>query len=154
MKPKVRIQPVELGGAVIQYATLHNAEFVIKNKIGLGAVVQIIRSGDVIPKVEKVIKPAKTIKMPPSNIEYKWNSTKKDLILINASENEIVKLKLIEDFFKKLSVVGLGRGNIKRIIDAGFDSIFKIINMSIDFMKVEGFLKILWQQKYNSIHQD
>ena len=154
LKPKVRIQPVELGGAVIQYATLHNAEFVIKNKIGLGAVVQIIRSGDVIPKVEKVIKPAKNIKMPPSNIEYKWNSTKKDLILINASENEIVKLKLIEDFFKKLSVVGLGRGNIKRIIDAGFDSIFKIINMSIqDFMKVEGFKNTMATKIYNSIHQ-
>ena len=36
LKPKVQIQPVKLGGAVIQYATLHNAEFVIKNKIGLG----------------------------------------------------------------------------------------------------------------------
>ena len=68
LKPKVRIQPVELGGAVIQYATLHNAEFVIKNKIGLGAVVQIIRSGDVIPKVEKVIKPAKNIKMRRFNL--------------------------------------------------------------------------------------
>ena len=62
LKPKVQIQPVKLGGAVIQYATLHNAEFVIKNKIGLGALVQIIRSGDVIPKVEKVIKQAKTSK--------------------------------------------------------------------------------------------
>ena len=60
LKPKVQIQPVKLGGAVIQYATLHNAEFVIKNKIGLGALVQILRSGDVIPKVEKVVKPAKT----------------------------------------------------------------------------------------------
>ena len=49
----VQIQPVNLGGAVIQYATLHNAEFVIKNKIGLGAVVQILRSGDVIPKLKK-----------------------------------------------------------------------------------------------------
>ena len=81
LKPKVQIQPVKLGGAVIQYATLHNAEFVIKNKIGLGAIVQILRSGDVIPKVEKVIKPAKTVKMPSSKYKYKWNSTKKDLII-------------------------------------------------------------------------
>ena len=95
LKPKVRIQPVELGGAVIQYATLHNAEFVIKNKIGLGAVVQIIRSGDVIPKVEKVIKPAKTIKMPPSNIEYN-EFNKKDIILINASEMKLLDLNLLK----------------------------------------------------------
>ena len=38
--------------------------FVIKNKIGLGAVVQIIRSGDVIQKLRRVIKPALNIKMP------------------------------------------------------------------------------------------
>ena len=64
LKPKVQLQPVELGGAEIRFATLHNAEFVIKNKIGIGAVVQLIRSGDVIPKVQKVIKPAREGKMP------------------------------------------------------------------------------------------
>ena len=154
LKPKVQIQPVKLGGAVIQYATLHNAEFVIKNKIGLGAVVQIIRSGDVIPKVEKVIKPAKTIKMPPSKYKYKWNSTKKDLILLNAEDNDIVKLKRIEDFFNKLDVVGLGRGNIQRIMNSGFKTIPKILTMSIqDFMKVEGFKEKMATKVYNSIHE-
>ena len=84
-----------MGGAVIQFATLHNAEFVIKNKIGIGALVQIIRSGDVIPKVEKVVKPATTIKMPSTEYKYKWNSTKKDLILIDADKNEVVIMKII-----------------------------------------------------------
>ena len=40
--------------------------------------------------------------MPPSKYEYKWNSTKKDLILLNAEDNDIVRLKRIEDFFNKL----------------------------------------------------
>ena len=154
LKPKVQIQPVKLGGAVIQYATLHNAEFVIKNKIGLGAIVQILRSGDVIPKVEKVIKPAKTIKMPSSEYKYKWNSTKKDLILLNAEDNDIVRLKRIEDFFNKLDVVGLGRGNIQRIMNSGFKTIPKILTMSIqDFMKVEGFKEKMATKVYNSIHE-
>ena len=113
LKPKVQIQPVKLGGAVIQFATLHNAEFVIKNKIGLGAVVQIIRSGDVIPKVEKVVKPASNIKMP-TEYKFKWNSTKKDLILLNFDDNEIVKLKKMDDFFNKLDVSGLGRGKYSK----------------------------------------
>jgi NAD-dependent DNA ligase len=153
LKPKVQIQPVKLGGAVIQYATLHNAEFVIKNKIGLGAVVQILRSGDVIPKVEKVIKSASKIKMP-DEYQYKWNSTKKDLILLNAQDNDIVKLKQFDDFFSKLDVVGLGRGNIQRIMDAGFKTIPNILTMSIDdFMTVEGFKEKMANKIYNSIHE-
>ena len=154
LKPKVQIQPVKLGGAVIQYATLHNAEFVIKNKIGLGAVVQILRSGDVIPKVEKVVKPAKTIKMPASNYKYKWNSTKKDLVLVDAGDNDIVKLKVMDDFFNKMDVVGLGRGNIQRIMNAGYKTIPKILTMTIqDFMSVEGFKEKMATKIYNSIHE-
>jgi NAD-dependent DNA ligase len=152
LKPKVRIQPVKLCGAVIQYATLHNAEFVIKNKIGIGAVVQLIRSGDVIPKVEKVIKPAKTVKMPSSEYKYEWNSTKKDFILINPEENETVRMKLIDDFFSKLDVVGLGRGNIQRIINSGHDTTAKIIKMTHeDFMEVDGFQEKMSTKIYNSI---
>ena len=155
LKPKVQIQPVKLGGAVIQFATLHNAEFVIKNKIGLGAIVQIIRSGDVIPKVEKVIKPAKKIKMPTfDHGEYKWNSTKKDLVLLNAGDNDIVKMKMFDDFFNKLDVVGLGRGNIQRIMDSGFNTIPKILTMTIgEFMQVEGFKEKLSTKIHNSIHE-
>ena len=154
LKPKVQIQPVKLGGAVIQYATLHNAEFVIKNKIGLGALVQILRSGDVIPKVEKVVKPAKTIKMPPSQYKYKWNSTKKDLILINAQDNDVVRLKTMDDFFNKLDVVGLGRGNVQRIMNAGYKTIPQILTMTIpNFLEVEGFKEKMATKIYNSIHE-
>jgi DNA ligase (NAD+) len=152
LKPKVQIQPVKLGGAVIQFATLHNAEFVVKNKIGIGALVQIIRSGDVIPKVEKVVKPATTIKMPSTEYKYKWNSTKKDLILIDADKNEVVIMKIIDDFFNKLDVVGLGRGNVQRIINAGYKNIPQILTMTReDFLKVEGFKEKLSTKVYNSI---
>lgn len=152
LKPKVQVQPVTLGGAVIQYATLHNAEFVIKNKIGIGATVQIIRSGDVIPKVEKVTKPAKHIKMPSTEFKYKWNKTRKDFVLENASKNEIVVLKLIEAFFVKLDVKGLGRGNIKRIMNAGFDTIPKILVMTVDdFLSVEGFKEKMANKVHGAI---
>jgi len=154
LKPKVQIQPVNLGGAVIQFATLHNAEFVIKNKIGLGAVVQILRSGDVIPKVEKVVKPAKNIKMPSSEYKYKWNSTKKDLVLLNAQDNDIVRLKTIDDFFNKLDVVGLGRGNVQRIMNAGYKTIPEILTMTIEnFLEVDGFKEKMATKIYNSIQE-
>ena len=152
LKPKIQIQPVIIGGVEINFATVHNAEFVIKNKIGIGAVVQIIRSGDVIPKVENVVKPAKNVKLP-TQYDFTWNATKKDLILTNAEENEIVILKQIDDFFNKLQVAGLGRGNIKRIMDAGYNRLPMILKMGIeDFEEVEGFKKTLATKIHSSIH--
>ena len=151
LKPKIQIQPVKIGGVEITFATVHNAEFVIKNKIGIGALVQIIRSGDVIPKVEKVVKPAKNVKLP-TEYNFTWNATKKDLVLTNADQNEIVILKQIDDFFNKLEVVGLGRGNIKRIMDAGYNTLPMILQMGIeDFEEVEGFKKKLSTKIYSSI---
>ena len=154
LKPRIQIQPVKIGGATITYATAHNADFVVKNSIGIGAVIHLIRSGDVIPKVEKVIKPAEQPKLPDEDIEYQWNESKKDFVLTNFGNNEIVNLKKIEDFFKKIEVVGLGRGNVKRIMDSGFDSIPKIINMSIeDFLSVEGFKQKMATKIHTSIHE-
>ena len=55
LKPWVRIEPIELNGVTIEYATGFNGSFIEQNKIGIGSVIQIIRSGDVIPHIMKVI---------------------------------------------------------------------------------------------------
>jgi DNA ligase (NAD+) len=152
VKPKIRIKPVEIGGAKIEYATGHNAAFIFNNKINVGSIIQLIRSGDVIPKVHKVIAPSEQGKAPPSDMETVWNSTKIDLVLKNKTNNSIVLMKRIAAFFEKIGVVGLGRGNIQRIIDSGFDTIPKIVSMSVDdFLKVEGFKEKLSNKIYNNI---
>ena len=92
--------------------------------------------------------------MPASNYKYKWNSTKKDLVLVDAQDNDIVKLKIMDDFFNKMDVVGLGRGNIQRIMNAGYKTIPKILTMTVqDFMRVEGFKEKMATKIYNSIHE-
>ena len=92
--------------------------------------------------------------MPDKKYKYKWNSTNKDLILINAEDNEVVKLKIIDDFFNKLDVVGLGRGNIQRIMNADYKTIPQILTMTMeDFIKVEGFKEKLSTKIYNSIQE-
>ena len=71
LKPRVEIEPIRLGGVTIKHATGFNGNFIESNKIGIGAIIEIIRSGDVIPYIKSVITPAETAKMP--NIPYKWN---------------------------------------------------------------------------------
>lgn len=153
LKPRVQIEPINLGGVFIEYATGFNASFINNNKIGVGAIIEIIRSGDVIPYIRKVIIPANDAKMP-TNIKYKWNDTGIDIIVENIEDNEDIREKNIAKFFKEIGVEGLSSGNIKRIIDAGYNSISKILKMEIsDFLKVDGFKDKTSNKLYNGIRE-
>jgi len=151
LKPRIQIEPVVLGGAKIEYATAFNAAFVEDNKLGIGALVKLVRSGDVIPHIMDVIEPAEKAKMP--DVPYKWNETHVDIILEDAEQDETVREKNIVGFFKGLEVDGLGPGNVKKIIKAGYESVPQIIAMSEnDFLNVEGFKKKMAEKVYTSIH--
>jgi NAD-dependent DNA ligase len=151
LKPRIQIEPVVLGGAKIEYATAFNAAFVEENKLGIGALVKLVRSGDVIPHIMAVIEPAEKAKMP--DVAYKWNDTHVDIIMDDAEQDETVKEKNIVGFFKGLEVDGLGPGNVKKIMKAGYDTVPKIIAMSEeDYLKVDGFKKKMAEKVFNSIH--
>jgi len=138
LKPRVQIEPVILSGVTIEYTTGFNGKFIEEHKIGMGAVIRLIRSGDVIPHIVDIIQPAKQGQMP--SVPYEWNETQVDVMLYN-KENDIgVREKNITLFFSTLDVDGLGAGNVKKIMTAGFDSVAKILKMSeTDFLKVDGF---------------
>jgi NAD-dependent DNA ligase len=148
--PVVEIEPVVLGGATIKNASAYNAAFIEENKIGIGALVKMIRSGDVIPKIEEVIEPASKPKMP--DVPYVWNATHVDVLLKDKASNEMVKQKAISSFFKKIDVEHLGEGNVKRIMAAGYNTVPAILAMTEDdFLDAEGFKKKLATKVYNGI---
>ena len=138
LKPRVQIEPIVLGGVRIEFATGFNGAFIKDNKIGIGAVVELIRSGDVIPYIKRVVVGADESKMP--NVAYKWNETNVDIMLEDLLSDETVKEKNITGFFRGIGVEGLSTGNITKIIKAGYDSVPKILNMTVEQLKnVEGF---------------
>jgi DNA ligase (NAD+) len=154
LKPRIKLQPVNIGGATIEYATAHNAAFVRDNGLGVGSVVQLIRSGDVIPKVHKMIHKAEP-KMP---IEYNyiWTKGNVDIKLSNEDlkNNKVVRTKIIEEFFKKLEVVGLGYKNVEKLYDAGYDNIEKVVKMKIeDISQLPGMGKKSAEKIVESIHK-
>lgn len=152
LKPRVQIEPLILGGVRIEYATGFNGSFIRDNKVGVGALIELIRSGDVIPHIRKVTMPAETAKMP--DIAYKWNDTGVDILLEDIDNDETVKEKNITGFFRGIEVEGLSSGNVTRIISAGYDSVAKIINMSVDnFLEVEGFKMKMATKIYNGIRE-
>jgi NAD-dependent DNA ligase/DNA polymerase/3'-5' exonuclease PolX len=152
LKPRVQIEPINLGGVRIEYATGFNGAFIRDNKVGVGAVVELIRSGDVIPHIRKVTVSADQAKMP--TVPYKWNDTHVDIMLENIDSDETVREKNISGFFKGIEVDGLGAGNVARIIQSGFDTVPKIIKMTMDdFLHVDGFKKTMATKIYNGIRE-
>ena len=152
LKPRVQIEPINLGGVQITYATGFNGAFINDNKIGIGAVVELIRSGDVIPYIRKVIVPADEPKMP--SVPFKWNDTTVDVMLEDIESDETVKEKNITGFFRGLGVEGLSSGNVKRIIEAGYDSVPEILRMEIpDFLEVDGFKEKTATKLYDGIRE-
>ena len=150
VKPKIKMQPVIIGGVKITYATAHNAKYIVDNKIGIGSVIQVVRSGDVIPKVLKVVKSSKEPKMP--DMAVKWNKTKVDLILEDAANDLTVRDKTTLAFFKTINVDGLKEGNIKKIIAGGYDTIGKILNITIEnLLEIPGFKEKMAKKIYESI---
>jgi DNA polymerase/3'-5' exonuclease PolX len=138
LKPRVQIEPINLGGVQITFATGFNGAFINDNKIGIGSIIELIRSGDVIPYIRKVVVPAEEPKMP--SVPFKWNDTHVDIMLEDLASDETVREKNITGFFRGIGVEGLSTGNIKRIIESGFNSVPAILKMTInDFLKVEGF---------------
>ena len=136
----------------ISYATGFNGKFIKDNNIGVGAVITLIRSGDVIPHITEVTQPASAPKMPTQ--AYVWNESNVDIMLENKEDDEIVRDKTITGFFRVLGVEGLSSGNVKRITNAGFDTIPKIIKMTKeDFLSIEGFKDKLSTKISNGISE-
>lgn len=51
LTPRAVLAPVEVGGATITYATLHNFDLVAEKDLRIGDVVQVKRAGEVIPQI-------------------------------------------------------------------------------------------------------
>lgn len=154
LKPVIRIEPITLVGVSIKHATAFNAKYVVDNKLGPGAIIKIVRSGDVIPHILEVLKPSTTGKPKMPDVPYKWNKTGIDLIVkdIHGACKDAIIIKQVTSFFSVMGVKFISEGIVTKLVDNGFDSLEKILKAGFDeLIKIEGIGEKLVQKIFENI---
>lgn len=150
LKPRIKIKPVNLNGVTITYASGFNAKYIVEKSIGKGSIIEITRSGDVIPFIVSVIKPSKEPDMP--KVSYKWNENNVDIIVEEDEEN-IAEIKMISSFFSNMGIKNISDATVEKIYKSGYNTLIKIFKAKKDdFEKIEGFQKKLSEKIYTNIH--
>lgn len=120
--PKIQIKPVRIKGVEVTFATAHNAKWMTDRGIGRGAVVKLVRSGDVIPKIVDVVKKAKKPAVP--SIDYKVEGVH----FIAAERHKEADVREIHHFMTVLGIENLAQKSIAKLYDAGFTSVLDHLN--------------------------
>ena len=116
---------------------LNKLELVVDNKLGPGATIKIIKSGDIIPKIHEVLIPAKKPQMPKE--EFIWNESGVHIMVPNAEiieeDPEIIK-KLLISSMKVLDVQKCGPKSVEALVnDCNCKTLYDIVNVSMDDLK-------------------
>jgi DNA ligase (NAD+) len=121
--PVAQIEPVELSGAIITFASLGNYDLVTKMDLNVGDIVKISRRGDVIPHVESV-----TTKINSGHVAIPTHCPTCQTLLIkedkalhcpnsqNCLSQIIGSLNL---FCQTLNILGLSDKTISKLFNAG-----------------------------------
>ncbi len=136
--PVAVIEPVSLGGVIIENVTAHNAKFVYDNKLGKGSIVKIVRSGDVIPYIMSVEKESDEFKYiefcPVCNEMLDLSGVD---IVCNNPECSTKKYKKVAYFLRTLGAENVTEKTLERLYLDNIRECYEIDEF--DIAGVDGF---------------
>ena len=158
LTPVADLEPINVGGVIVQHATLHNADEIVRKDIREGDTVIIQRAGDVIPQVVRVV----LDKRPADSVPFQFPTVCPVCGSAAAREGDDavtyclgglicpaqMKEKLKHFVSKEaLDIEGLGNKNIEQFFDLGWvhlpTDIFKLEEQhGLEILSLEG-----WGQK-------
>jgi DNA ligase (NAD+) len=126
--PVMLVEPIKLSGATIGRVTAHHAGMVRDKGIGPGARIEIIRSGEVIPKLETVLEtatPELPTECPTCAAELGWRND--FLVCGNALACPAQVEAGLRHWFRTLRTADwFGPKTIARLVTGGVDTLEKV----------------------------
>ncbi|WP_347986824.1 BRCT domain-containing protein [Methylomonas sp. AM2-LC] len=139
--PVAELEPVRLSGALLSRATAHHYRMVLDKGIGPGALIRLARSGEVIPKIEAVLRPAEPQipnHCPSCAHELVWDSDY--LLCPNTLSCPAQISNTMEHFFRILkNNDGFGAATIKKLYEYGIRRVDEIYQLTAEQFESMGF---------------
>lgn len=136
--PRIQYEPVKLAGVTCTNASGKSAEFIVENGIGPGAIIEVVRAGDVIPDFVRTVKRVKP-QLPDAPFEWKGANVYADKTANHVAHDARQKALAIQHFFASIGVERFKLATIEKFIDAGIDTVRKIVQVKEDkFLSVPG----------------
>jgi len=119
---KIRIKPTVMDGVTVTYVTAHNPGWMKDMGVGRGAILKVLRSGGVIPKIVGVVKKAK-FKGPPGEYELRGR------FFYAAEEDKATRVQKIHHFLTTLGIEFLAEKTIEKLYDVGYIGLYNYIEL-------------------------
>jgi DNA ligase (NAD+) len=155
-KPVIQIEPVELDGATITFATGNNYKNVIDNHMCVGATVSLKRAGGVIPFIEKTMTypTVEEYNLPDCKTALTENGV--DLLYDDEDTDYESQIALQKDvyFCSSLGVEYAGEGNITKLMQHTRNAHLNPQNLI--FLPVDCYEEAIGTngvKMYNSLHK-
>lgn len=143
--PVAKVKPVSVGGTTISNVTLHNMDEIVRLGIAIGDEIEVIRAGDVIPKIVRVVSEGKnrqTIKIkgcPSCGSPIGRDGPRVICTNTNCSGTQYKK---IQKWVKKRDIMFLGDSNLELLWNAKIvQSVACLYELTMDSMVKAGLGK-------------
>lgn len=152
IKPIVKFAPVMLNGVTIKQTSGFNGSYIEKHCIGVGSKIIIIRSGDVIPHITKIVTKSTSGQPDMPTIPYIWTDTHVDVMIKKDEANDQMNVKQMDHFVSKMKITHVGEGTIKKMYAHGIDTIPKLLAVTkADLLQIDGIQEKGAEKIYKSI---
>ncbi|WP_333875360.1 helix-hairpin-helix domain-containing protein [Methylobacter sp.] len=155
VNPVAELTPTKLSGAMISRATAHHYGMVRELGIGEGTLIELTRSGLVIPKIERVIIPKEPQipdHCPSCGGDLVWDSDY--LYCLNTTKCPAQIENTIEHFFRTLANVdGFGQKTVEKLHAFGINSVYAVYQLDMKQLQDMGFGDKTAQNLLDQLHR-
>lgn len=152
LTPVIEHNPVTLNDTTCTYVTANNKRELLKGQIGLGSELLITKSGNTIPKILKVLKPAAEFIYPDKMLYGHY--TENEVHFFAAQDCPQSLARRLLHFITTLGIQGFGEGRMLTLVHAGVREVGQLLLLTTEqLMTVQGWGDTLSQQLVTDLRE-